>query len=60
LAFPRRSIGTLRALDAAQRAHRIWRTLVSQYEPPPIDGDAAQAVDDYVERRKREGGAPAS
>jgi len=47
------------SLDAAQRAHRIWRTLASEYEPPPIDGDAALAVDDYVERRKREGGAPA-
>ncbi len=47
------------SLDAAQRAHRIWRTLVAEHEPPPIDEDAALAVDEYVERRKREAGGGA-
>jgi trimethylamine--corrinoid protein Co-methyltransferase len=39
--------------DTARRAHRIWRALVDGHEPPPLGTDAAQAVDAYVERRRR-------
>jgi trimethylamine--corrinoid protein Co-methyltransferase len=44
------------ALDSAQRANVIWKQLLAEYQPPPLDPARAEAVADYVERRKREGG----
>ena len=46
------------ALDATQRAHRIWQALLAQYEPPPLDQGIAAELDAFVARRKEEGGAP--
>lgn len=40
------------------RANRIWKELLSTYEAPPIDPARAEAIEDYVARRKAEGGAP--
>jgi trimethylamine--corrinoid protein Co-methyltransferase len=42
-----------------QRANRIWKQLLAEYEPPPLDAGAAEALDAFVEGRKREitGGA---
>jgi trimethylamine--corrinoid protein Co-methyltransferase len=42
------------AFDAAQRANLIWKELLNQYEPPPIDPGLAEALQDYVSRRERE------
>ncbi len=42
------------ALTATQRANRIWKQLLAEYEPPPLDPGRAEALDDFVERRKRE------
>ena len=39
---------------ATERANRIWKQLLAEYEPPPLDPAAAEALDDYVERRRRE------
>ena len=39
---------------ATQRANRIWKQLLAEYEPPPLDPTAADALDAFVERRKRE------
>ena len=39
---------------ATQRANRIWKQLRAEYEPPPLDPAAAEALDDFVDRRKRE------
>jgi trimethylamine--corrinoid protein Co-methyltransferase len=47
------------ALDATRRAHRIYKQLLADYEAPPMDPAVAEALDDFVERRVREGGAPA-
>jgi trimethylamine--corrinoid protein Co-methyltransferase len=44
------------AQDTAQRANAIWKQLLQEYQPPPLDPACAEAVQDYVERRKREGG----
>lgn len=41
-------------LDAAQRANRIWKELLNAYEKPPIDPGVEEALNEYVERRKRE------
>jgi trimethylamine--corrinoid protein Co-methyltransferase len=40
--------------DAAQRAHVIWKELLAQYEPPPLDPAIREALQDYVARRERE------
>jgi Trimethylamine len=42
------------AHTATQRANRIWKQLLAEYEPPPLDPAAAEALDTFVARRKRE------
>jgi trimethylamine--corrinoid protein Co-methyltransferase len=42
------------ALDAAQRANRIWKQRLADYQPPPIDESVDEALRDYVARRKAE------
>ena len=40
--------------DTAQRAHLIWKELLRQYEPPPLDAAVKEALQDYVAHRERE------
>jgi len=42
------------AETATERATRIWQRLLADYEPPPLDPAAKEAIDHFVERRKRE------
>lgn len=42
------------ALDAAQRAHRVWKALLETYEQPAIDPAVEEALREYVTRRKQE------
>jgi trimethylamine--corrinoid protein Co-methyltransferase len=42
------------ARTATERANGVWKQLLAEYEPPPLDDGAAEAIDDYVERRRRE------
>jgi trimethylamine---corrinoid protein Co-methyltransferase len=44
--------------EAPQRANRIWKELLATYEAPPLDPAIRDALDDFVARRKAEGGAP--
>ncbi|MGE0845874.1 MAG: trimethylamine methyltransferase family protein [Flavobacteriaceae bacterium] len=46
------------AEEAPQRANRIWKQLLAEFEPPPMDPAIREELADFVERRKREGGAP--
>ena len=46
------------AEEAPARANRIWKELLSNYEPPPLDPGVHEALNAYVARRKAEGGAP--
>lgn len=46
------------SVEAPQRANAIWKQLVADYEQPPLDAGIAEALTDYVARRKAEGGAP--
>jgi trimethylamine---corrinoid protein Co-methyltransferase len=39
--------------DAAQRANALWKDMLTQYEPPPLDPGVREALDDYVARRAR-------
>jgi len=45
------------AETAAVRANRIWKQLLAEFEPPPLAIDRAEAIEDFVARRKREIGA---
>jgi trimethylamine--corrinoid protein Co-methyltransferase len=40
------------ALDATQRATRVWQSALEHYEPPPLDPAIAEALDDFIARRK--------
>jgi trimethylamine--corrinoid protein Co-methyltransferase len=47
------------ARDATQRATGIWKKLLGEYAPPPLDPAVREAVADYVARRARELGQSA-
>ncbi len=40
------------SLQTAQRANRIWKKLLADYQLPPIDPAILEALRDYVARRK--------
>jgi trimethylamine--corrinoid protein Co-methyltransferase len=42
------------SLDAAQRANGLWKRMLAEYEPPPIDAAVDEALRDFVARRKDE------
>jgi trimethylamine--corrinoid protein Co-methyltransferase len=42
------------SLDAAQRANALWKRMLAEYEPPPIDDAVDEALRDFVDRRKSE------
>lgn len=42
---------------AVQRANRLYRQLLTEFEPPPMDPGIREELEAFVERRKREGGA---
>ena len=44
--------------DALNKANRIYKTLLEHYEQPAMDPATAEELQDFVDRRKREGGAP--
>ena len=46
--------------QAASRANRVWKRLLADYEPPPLDPAIDEAIRDFIDRRKREGGVKAA
>jgi trimethylamine--corrinoid protein Co-methyltransferase len=46
------------ALDATQRAHRIYKQLLGSYQQPPLESAIKEELAAFVARRKNEGGAP--
>ncbi len=42
------------SLTAEQRANAIFKTVLEQYEQPPMDAAVAEELDDFVERRRLE------
>ena len=46
------------AVELPQRANAVWKQVLAEYEAPLPDVAVAEALADYVARRKREGGAP--
>jgi trimethylamine--corrinoid protein Co-methyltransferase len=41
------------ARTATERANRIWKQLLAEYEPPPLEAGVAEQLDEFIERRKR-------
>ncbi|MEM8742213.1 MAG: trimethylamine methyltransferase family protein, partial [Pseudomonadota bacterium] len=41
-----------------QRANRMWKAILAEFEPPAMDPANAEALAAFVARRKAEGGAP--
>ncbi|SPH17187.1 hypothetical protein DEA8626_00703 [Defluviimonas aquaemixtae] len=42
----------------AERAHRIFKAIIAEFEAPPMDEAIREELKSFVERRKAEGGAP--
>jgi trimethylamine--corrinoid protein Co-methyltransferase len=45
-------------VETRERANAVWKQLLREHVPPPLDPAIAEALDAYVARRKAEGGAP--
>ena len=45
------------ARTATERANRIWKRVLAEFTPPPLDPARADALSDFVARRRAEGGA---
>jgi len=45
------------ALDATQRANRIWKQLLAEYEEPAMEPAIREELTAFIARRKAEGGA---
>jgi trimethylamine--corrinoid protein Co-methyltransferase len=43
---------------AYQKANEVYRSHLAEYETPPIDPGIREALEDFVARRKQEGGVP--
>ena len=41
-----------------ERANKVWKKILDEFEPPPMDQGIRDELTEFVERRKREGGAP--
>ena len=39
-------------LDEAQRANAIWKKMLADFVPPPIDPGIDEALRDFIERKK--------
>lgn len=45
-------------LWSAERAHGVYKRILDEFEPPPMDPAIHEELADFVARRKAEGGAP--
>jgi trimethylamine--corrinoid protein Co-methyltransferase len=46
------------ALQTPERANRIWKAILEEFEAPSLDPAILEELDAFVARRKAEGGAP--
>ena len=44
--------------DAYGKANRLYKQLLAEYEPPPMDPATREELEAFVARRKEEGGVP--
>jgi trimethylamine--corrinoid protein Co-methyltransferase len=41
---------------AEKKANALWKQALAEYQPPPLDPGALEAIDSFLEKRVREGG----
>jgi trimethylamine--corrinoid protein Co-methyltransferase len=46
------------AVETPERAHRIYKAILAEFEPPPMNGDHREDLQRFVAKRKQEGGVP--
>ncbi len=46
------------AVQTPERANRIWKAILEEFEAPPMEPAILEELDAFVARRKAEGGAP--
>ncbi len=46
------------SLTATQRANGIWKKILQDFEPPPMDAARREELQAFIDRRSAEGGAP--
>lgn len=46
------------AVWTQERAHRLYKQIIAEFEPPAMNGDHQEELRRFVARRKQEGGAP--
>jgi trimethylamine---corrinoid protein Co-methyltransferase len=46
------------SVQTPERANRIYKQILAEYQPPEINGDHAEDLRRFVAKRKQEGGAP--
>ena len=46
------------AVWTSERANKIWKSILAEFEPPAMDPDIRDELSDFVARRKSEGGVP--
>ena len=46
------------SIQTPQRANKIWKQILAEFEPPPIDPSIREELQAFVAKRKEEGGAP--
>ena len=39
-------------LDEAQRANKIWKKMLADYQPPPIDPGVDEGLREFIEKKK--------
>ena len=47
------------SLSARERANTRWKQILEEFEPPSMDESRVEELNAFIERRTREGGAPA-
>ena len=45
---------------STMRANTVWKQILADYQPPPLDEDKDEALKDFIARRKQDGGALAA
>jgi len=43
---------------AEKKANAIWKQVLAEYQPPPMDPAIAEEIDSFIARRVQEGGEP--
>ena len=44
---------------ATQRANKIWKQMLEEYQQPSLERDREEQLNEFIEKRKARGGAPA-